>query len=138
MIELLLEVLVEFLFEFLLSFFAEVIVEIFGAATAKLILPDALKQRVKQVNPLFMLPAFACFGVGIGVLSIWLFPAHFITSPRLQQMNLVLTPIFVGISSALGSSLTTGGQSQSEVLRHAAQGFLFALALVLTRYFMAI
>jgi hypothetical protein len=34
--------------------------------------------------------------------------------------------------------LTTGGQSQIEVFRHGAKGFLFALALAGTRYFLAI
>lgn len=134
MIEFLLEVLVEFLFEFLLSFFAEVIAQFFGAATAKLVLPD----RVKRLNPWFLLPAFACFGIALGIVSIWVFPAHFITAPHLRQANLILTPIFVGICAALGSALSTGGQSQLELFRHAAKGFLFALALTGTRYLMAI
>ncbi len=131
------EVAVEFFFEFLLSLIAEVATEIatnlFGANISKGTVPT----KLKQISPWYLLPAFACFGAALGILSVWLFPNHFIAAQNLRLANLALTPIFVGVSSALLSTLSTGAQSQSEVLRHAAQGFLFALALTGARYFLA-
>jgi hypothetical protein len=137
MLEFLMEVVVEFLFEFLLSLIAEVVTEIathlFGANLRNRAVPT----KLKQLSPWYLLPAFTCFGAALGIASVWLFPNHFIATPHLRLANLALTPIFVGISSALLSTLSTGGQSPSEVLRHAAQAFLFALALTGTRFFLA-
>lgn len=134
MIEFLLEIVVEFVFEFLLTLVGEVLAEVFSSATSRLVLP----KQLKQFGPYVLIPAFACAGVALGAMSTWIFPNHFITSPSLRLANLFLTPTFVGITSALGSALIRGENSQKEMAQHAAQGFLFALALVLTRYFMAV
>jgi hypothetical protein len=133
MLEFLFEVAVEFLFEFLLTLIGEIIAQLFGAAASKFVLPA----KLKHLSPWFLLPAFTCFGLALGILSVWIFPNHFIAAPHLRLANLALTPFFVGISSALLSTLSTGGQSQNEVLRHAAQGLLFALALTSARFFLA-
>lgn len=134
MVEFLLEVVVEFFFEFLLSLVGEVLAELFSRASVRWLFPE----RWREGKRYFLLPAFFCAGIALGAISVWFFPNHFIASPNLRWANLMLTPVFVALASALFSSWRLDVGGEKEPLRHAAQGFLFAFALALTRFLLAV
>ena len=127
MIELLLELLFQFFGEFLLQLLLEVIAEV---GLRPLAAPFS-----RQAAPWLKSIGYLLLGLGVGGLSLWPAPRHFIQTPWLRMANVFLTPLAVGGCMALlGAWRSHRAQTLLGIDRFAC-GFLFAIGVAAVRYF---
>lgn len=132
----------EFFFELLaplLQFLAELVLQIVVELLAEAGL-HGLRESFERSRPLHMAWAIVCyalFGAFCGWLSLLLFPKLFIVSPAFRIANLALTPLASGgVMAAVGAWRRRRGEALIRLDRFAC-GFLFALAMAVTRYHLA-
>lgn len=121
-----------FLFEILGEILLQVVVE----ALAELGLHSLTAPFRKRPNPWMAGIGYSIFGAGAGAggLSLWLLPAHLVTGEPLRILNLVVTPVVVGlIMSLMGAWRAHRGDPLLRLDRF-AYGYLFALSLALVRF----
>lgn len=88
-------------------------------------------------NPLLAAVGFAVFGVIVGGVSLAVFPAHLTPEGLPRIGNLILTPVLVGLSMVwMGNWRERRGDAVLRIDRF-SYGYLFALALALTRFLFA-
>ena len=121
MIELLLEVVGEFLIQ--------VVVETF----IQLGFHSLAAPFKRTPNPWMAAAGYTMFGAILGGISLFAFPANLVP-PSWRVMNLVITPVAVGVIVALlGKRRVKRGQSLLRIDRF-SYGYLFALSLGLVRF----
>ena len=119
------EVLFEALFEFALQIVLELLVE-FG-------LRRAGGGDRKPVSPWLAAVGYVLLGVAVGWVSVLVFPTLFLQSPAARWANLLLAPIAAGaVMALLGSWRRRKGQRLVR-LDTFAYGYLFAVAMAVTR-----
>ena len=85
-------------------------------------------------NPWLAALGFTLFGAALGGLSLFFFPAHLTPAGLPRLLNLLLTPVAVGLCMAwLGRQRERNGQTRLRIDRFWF-GALFAFALGLVRY----
>lgn len=120
--------------EFLFEIFGEILLQVFLEALAELGLHSVAAPFRKPPTPWLAAIGYAIFGAVAGGVSLWLFPANLVTGETLRILNLVLTPIAVGLlMCAMGAWRTRRGQAVLRIDRF-AYGYLFALSLALMRF----
>ncbi|MBM4126359.1 MAG: hypothetical protein FJ247_03285 [Nitrospira sp.] len=114
--------LAEILIEFVIQFVLEVLVEI-GA--------HGLKRDRPPLHPALSVAIYILLGGLLGWLSFLFYPQHLISHPYARIVNLVLTPIAVGL--ALGAIGSWRAKRGTELVRlnKFAYGYAFALAFAL-------
>ena len=120
------EFLLELIFEFFLQAIVEILVE-FGLHTL------AAPFR-RDAHPISAAIGYSFFGAIIGALSLFPFPTHAVSAGNMRILNLVVTPIAVGIVMMLiGFWRARRGD---EVLRidRFLYGYTFALMFALVRF----
>lgn len=119
--------LAELLVEFVIQFVLEVLVEM-GA--------HGLKRGREPLPPAVAMILYLLLGAGLGWASFLLFPQHLIAHPDARIINLVVTPVAVGL--ALGAIGAWRARRGSELVRldKFAYGYAFALAFALVRFAM--
>ena len=130
-VEIVLQVLVgllEFLAELLLSVVGEVLVEWMGHSVKEPL------RRPRPVNPWLAALGYSVFGAGVGLISLWLLPTSFITSPALRIANLMLTPLASGAIMALIGRWRERHNQELIRLDQFSYGFCFALSMALVRF----
>lgn len=117
--------LVELLFEFVIQFVLEILVEM-GA--------HILKRNRSPVHPAIAVMGYLLLGGLLGGISYWIFPPHLIAHPYARIINLVVTPVAVGL--ALGAVGAWRSKRGKELVRldKFAYGYAFALAFALVRF----
>ena len=117
--------LVELLFEFVIQFVLEVLVEM-GA--------HGLKRGRSPFHPSISVAIYVLLGGLLGWVSYLFFPQHFISHPYIRIVNLIVTPIAVGL--ALGAIGSWRAKRGIELVRldKFAYGYTFALAFALARF----
>ena len=121
MIELLLEVVGEFLIQ--------VVVE----TLIQLGFHSLAAPFKKTPNPWVAAAGYTMFGAILGGISLLAFPTN-LAPPSWRVMNLVITPVAVGVIVALlGKRRVKRGQSMLRIDRF-SYGYLFALSLGLVRF----
>ncbi len=122
-----LEFLVEVVGEFVLQLFLELLVEMgFQSLAAPF---------RKERSPALAALGHCLFGLVIGGISLWLFPQHLVASPTLRWLNLIVTPVLVGLSlMVVGEWRKRRGQIQLR-LDTFAYAYLFAMSLAVVRFF---
>ena len=121
-------ILLELLFEFVFQFVVEFLVEM-GA--------HALKRDREPDRPPSAVAAFLAYSVLGGVLglaSCLMLPLHLFVHPSSRLLNLVVTPIAVGLAmGAIGAWRSRRGTALVRLDKF-AYGYAFALAFALTRW----
>src|ERR1043165_3931158 len=121
-----LELLIELLGEFLLQVFGEVLVE-FGLQA----LAEPFRRRP---SPWLAAAGYGIFGALLGGASLLVLPKHLVAHSGWRVVNLVVTPVAVGVCMAwLGSWRARRGPSLIPIDRF-AYAYLFALPFALVRF----
>lgn len=123
----------EFLFqivgEFLLQLSVEILIELGFHSLA-----EPLRRRP---NPWLAAIGYALFGLIAGILSLTMLDYHLIGNKPAQILNLVLTPLAVGLAMAqMGAWRERRGDSVLRIDRF-AYGYLFALTFAIVRFYFA-
>jgi len=125
-LEFILELIAEFLFEFLLQFVLELLFQ-FGLQ----IFAEPLR---KKPHPLVAAAAYVLAGAALGALSLWLFPALMVKVRIYQWVNLVLTPVLVGIAMVLVGIWRRNHERLELRINRFSYGFLFAFSVAFVRF----
>lgn len=126
----------EFIFELLAQIVLEVLVqgvfELGGRGAFALFRKEGL-----SVNRWLGVCGYILMGATAGGISIWLVPMHLLKSPALQILNLLLTPIILGIIFENMGRWKTKNDKPRYAVDRFSYGFTFALTMGLVRYFFA-
>lgn len=124
----------EFIFEVLFQLIGELVLQVIFEALAELGVRGLRAPFRKPPNPWLAAFGYALLGTLAGALSLLIFPGLLIESPGARVANLLLTPIGAGAAMvALGAWRRHRNQPLIRLDRF-AYGYLFALAMALTRY----
>lgn len=124
-VEAVLEVVIEIVVELVLQVVAELLVELGVRGFDKL-------TRRRKSNPIVAAIGYALLGVGIGALSVWLWPQAFLTE-QLRWINLVVGPVLAGLMMALVGLLVRRRGKDTIRLESFFYGWLFAFSFSLVR-----
>lgn len=123
--------------ELLLQFIGEFLLQVIGEALIELGLHSLAEPFRKPPNPWLASVGYLIFGAIAGALSLWAFPHNFTPEGPLRLVNLILTPIAVGIlMTAMGAWRARKGEPLLRINQF-FYGFLFALAWAAVRFFFA-
>jgi hypothetical protein len=129
--EFFLEAVLQFLFEVLLQLLVEVFAEIGFQSIA-----EVFKRRQVQ-NPWAAGLGHFLLGAAAGGISLMIFRATLIRSPSVRVVNLVLTPVLVGlVMFSIGRLRQKKGRELVRLDRF-GYGFLFAFGMALVRFWYA-
>ncbi len=125
--------MLEFLFEIL----GELILQLIFEVLAEFGLRALGAPFQKTPNPWLAGIGYAVLGAAAGGLSLWLVPSHLVKSESWRVLNLILTPVAVGLlMSALGTLRSRQTQPMLRIDRF-AYGYMFAFSLALIRFVFA-
>ena len=80
---------------------------------------------------------YALFGGIAGGISLLIVPDHMINRPQLRVLNLVVTPIVLGLFFSYWGKLLESRGRETILLDKFAYGFAFALAMAIVRFLYA-
>lgn len=119
-----------FIAELLLEFLLQVV----GEALFELGLHSVAEPFRKAPNPWLAAVGYALIGAAFGGLSVWLLPQRMVGGAVWRWVNLLVTPVAVGLCmAALGAWRAKRGQQVLRIDRF-SYGYLFALSLALVRF----
>ncbi len=75
------------------------------------------------------------FGAFIGWVSLWIFPAAFVSSDNFHGISLVITPVLAGLAMAVFGWLRQGRGKPLIRLGNFAFGYVVAFGLALMRFY---
>lgn len=117
--------LAELLVEFVIQFVVELLVEM-GA--------HGLRRDRSPLHPALSVLIYIVLGGLLGWVSYLIFPQNLISHPDVQIVNLVLTPIAVGLAlGAIGAWRAKRGTALVRLDKF-AYGYAFALAFAVARF----
>ena len=120
--------------EFLFEIVGEILLQVFLEALAEFGLHSVAAPFRKPPNPWLAAIGYAIFGAVAGGVSLLLLPSNLVTGHTLRILNLVVTPIAVGLlMCVMGAWRARRGQAVLRIDRF-AYGYLFALSLALIRF----
>ncbi len=120
--------------EFLFEIVCEILLQAFLEALGELGLHSLAAPFQKPPNPWLAAIGYAIFGAVAGAISLWLFPTSFVHGETMRMINLVVTPIVVGLlMCVIGAWRARRGQVVLRIDRF-TYGYLFALSLALIRF----
>lgn len=120
--------------EFIAELLFEFIIQVVGEALFELGLHSMAEPLRKPPNPWLAAVGYLLFGLVFGGISLWLLPHHMIASTIGRWINLLLTPLGVGVCmSWLGAWRSRRGQTLLRIDRF-SYGYLFALCFSLVRF----
>jgi hypothetical protein len=127
----------EAIFVFVVEVFGELILQLVGEVLIELGLRSVGAPFRRQVSPWLASLGYAVLGAAVGGLSLWVFAQHFTPLGIWRILNLVVTPILVGLGMGLiGAWRRDRGEELIRIDRF-FYGYLFALALALVRFYFA-
>ena len=120
--------------EALLEIFGEILLQALLEALAELGLRSLAAPFRKPPNSWLSAIGYVLFGAATGGASLLLFPSHLVKGQNLRMINLLVTPIAVGLLMCLvGAWRLRRGQALMRIDRF-AYGYLFALSLAGVRF----
>lgn len=120
--------------EFLLELLLEFVIQVVGEALFELGLHSLVEPFRRPPNPWLAAFGYAIIGGIFGGISLWLFPNHMVAGEVWRWVNLIITPLAVGLCMALlGAWRAKKGQMVLRIDRF-SYGYLFALSLALVRF----
>ncbi len=118
--------MIEFFFEILLQLIFEILELVFTTRIEK-------RERGPR-SPLVAALMYIFFGVIAGFASLWIFPQAFIHSSTGRIINLILTPVLMGLLAAVFAAWRTGDGLR---LWRFINAYVFALSLAVVRFIFA-
>lgn len=126
--------------EYLILFILEIVLEVIGEGILGLLAEAGLRSlrepfvEWESRNPIFAGVGYFLFGLALGGLSLLVFPTPLVRSERFHGINLIITPLLVGLlMSAVGRWRRRQGKSLLR-LDTFAYGFIFAFAMSAVRF----
>jgi hypothetical protein len=120
--------------EALIELIGEIVLQVVFEALAELGLRSVVAPFQKSPNPWLAAIGYLLFGAAVGGASLWLFPTHFVKHQNLRILNLLVTPVIVGLLMCLiGAWRLRRGHVLLRIDRF-AYGYLFALSLAVVRF----
>jgi hypothetical protein len=124
----------EFLLELLFEMFFEFGIQLIIESLLELGLHSIAEPLRRPTNPWSAAAGFALLGAIAGGLSLLLFPAHMVSNVVWRWVNLLATPLAVGLCMGwLGGWRSRRGQVVLRIDRF-SYGYLFALSLAFVRF----
>ena len=80
---------------------------------------------------------FTLWGAIAGAISLWIFPQSFIHDSIFREINLIATPVAVGLVMSLIGKIRLKKGQDLERLDRFGYAFTFALAMAFVRYYWA-
>lgn len=117
--------LLELLFEFVLQFVLEFLVEIVS---------HRYKRGRAGLHPVIAVGLYALLGGGLGWVSCLVFPHHLVSFPHAAEVNLIVTPVAVGLALAAVGAWRSRRDMDLVLLDKFVCGYLFALAFAVVRF----
>ena len=122
--------------EFLVRLVCEVVFETICEALIEFGVISPRKSG-KAINAWWAAAGYSVLGVVVGLISLCPFPDHLIQVERVRILNLVITPIAVGmVTCGLDAVRAKTSQGDPRFDRF-ARGYMFALSLTLIRLWLA-
>jgi hypothetical protein len=124
----------EFLFEILFQFVGEILLQVCFELLAELGVRSLEDTFRKPRKPVLSTIGFMIWGAIAGGISLLFFPRSPIADPMLRQINLIATPMAVGlVMTIIGRSRLKRGQGLVR-LDQFGYAFTFAFAMALVRF----
>ena len=123
------EAIVELIFSVFGEFLLQIIFEIlFDSGIA------VFSKRYRPLNPLIAIPGYLSLGIVAGCISLLIYREPLITDPLMQQANLIITPIFAGLTMMLIGRYKRRKGKRMIKLESFAYGAIFAFGMAGIRY----
>ena|SRR5579862_1263695 len=91
----------------------------------------------RPAHPVILTGGYILWGIIAGGISLWLMPKAFITHTVIKFLNLIISPIIIGIIMMyVGKSLEKKGKKLTS-LDHFGYAFIFAFSMALMRFIFA-
>ena len=127
----------EFVFEIIFQFILELLLQAFFELLAELGVRSLADPFKKPPNPYLSTVGYTLWGALAGGISLLLFPSSAIHDPLLRQVNLIATPLAMGlVMMLLGRQRSRKGQIVVRLDRFGF-AFVFAFSMALVRYIWA-
>jgi hypothetical protein len=124
---------VELLFQLLGELLLQAVFELLAELGVR-----GLEETIKRPrSPWLSAIGFLLWGAMAGVISLLIFPASPMDDPILRQLNLIATPIVVGIGMMLLGRLREKKGQQLVRLDRFGYAFIFAFSMALVRFIWA-
>lgn len=126
--------------EFLIEIILQFILEILGQALLELLAELGIRSvghtlGIKKFeSPLFAVIGYLVLAAILGFISINTHPAHFIKSPTWRIVNLIVTPITVGLLMGIRRKMLLAKEKIPIRLDSFSYGFFFSLTFALIRF----
>lgn len=127
----------EIIFEVIIQILAETIGQILFELLAEFgirSISNALGFK-KPKNPLLAAFGYIILGGVAAAISLYVFPSHFVKSANLRIVNLVLTPIAVGLFMGIRGKTLLKNHKEPIRIDSFLYGYLFALTFAAIRLF---
>lgn len=124
----------EVIFDIIFSFLGEILIQIFYQILLELGITSISKVKAPAKSPILAGIGYLLLGIIAGGISLLFFRNQFITSPELQILNLVFTPIFAGlVMMEIGKSKAKYGKVTTR-MDSFTYGAIFAFGMAGIRY----
>src|SRR5262245_32000165 len=127
----------EIIFEIMLQFLGELLLQAFFQIATELGLHSLANTFQKRRNPWLSTLGFTLWGLMAGGISLWIFPTSVIANPVLRQVNLVATPVALGLVMMLIGKIRLKKGQQLVRLDQFGYAFMFAFTMALIRFIWA-
>ena len=128
----------EFIFEAIFQFFGELLLQAFFELLAEMGFHGLANTLKRPRNPALSTLGFVLWGIIAGGISLWIFPTSHIHDPALRILNLVLTPVALGLVMTLIGKIRRKKGQDLVRLDQFGYAFVFAFAMALVRFFWAV
>lgn len=127
--------------EIIFEVIVQILIEIFGQILFELLAEFGIRSTSnalglqKPKNPLLAAIGYILLA-GLGAaISLYVFPTHFVKRAELRVMNLILTPVAVGLIMGIRGKILLKKQKEPIRIDSFFYGFLFALTFAAIRFF---
>jgi hypothetical protein len=124
----------EFIFEIVLQFFGEILLQAFFELIWELGLHSLADTVRRPKHPALSTIGFTLWGLMAGGISLWIFPTSHIHDPLFRKLNLIVTPVALGLLMSLIGKIRRGKGQDLVRLDQFGYAFVFAFAMALVRF----
>jgi hypothetical protein len=127
----------EFIFEIVLQFFGEILLQAFFELILELGFHSLADTVRRPKHPALSIIGFTLWGLMAGGISLWIFPTSHIHDPLFRKLNLIVTPVALGLLMSLIGKIRRGKGQDLVRLDQFGYAFVFAFAMALVRFIWA-
>lgn len=122
----------EILFEILAEVFIQVVAEVLAEFGVHLM--NETRKEPLKVDPIIAVIGYSLWGALFAGISYFIFPSSFIASAELRMINLIASPIVMGLIMVKIGERRVAKNGETLRINHFAYGYLFALVFALLRW----